>query len=134
MADVGKKIGSILQSRKATPEEVKKAYDSVFYKDCELQPYCNKDCLQCGYFKNVMRREEFKEACNELKDAVIDLFTPILDLISNAIDTIWDTLKAIYQFPNKRVIYLALHHPKEKVRKKNINRITKWLRRNNGND
>lgn len=27
--------------------------------------------------------------------------------------------------PNKRLVYLALHHPKERVRKKNINRIFK---------
>ena len=115
----------VLECGKMTPQNQK-----AFYNDCELQPYCNKDCLKCEYFKNVMRREEFKEACDELKDAVIDLFTPILDLISNVIDTIWDTLKVIYQFPNKRVIYLALRHPKEKVRKKNVNRIIKWLRRN----
>ena len=100
------------------------------YEKCELQPYCNKDCLKCEYFKTVMRREDFKEACNELKDAVINLFTPIVDLIANAIDTIWKELKVIYQFPNKLVIHLALHHPKEKVRRKNLSRIIKWLRRN----
>ena len=27
--------------------------------------------------------------------------------------------------PNKRLVYLALHHPKERVRKKNKNRIYK---------
>lgn len=103
---------------------------SFVYEKCELQPYCDKDCLKCKYFKTVMQREEFKEALDELKDAVTDLFTPIVDLISNVIDTIWDNLKVIYQFPNKFVIHSALHHPKERVRKKNINRIIKWLRRN----
>ena len=100
------------------------------YEKCELQPYCNKDCLQCEYFKAVIQREECKEAWNELKDSVINLFTPILDGILNVVNTIWDKIKFVYQYPNKRVIRLALHHPKEKVRKKNINRIIKWLRRN----
>lgn len=31
----------------------------------------------------------------------------------------------INQCPNKRLVYLALHHPKERVRKKNIHRIFK---------
>lgn len=40
MDDVIEKLGSILQSRNATPEEVKKAYGSVFKN-------ANK-CVQCG--------------------------------------------------------------------------------------
>lgn len=104
------------------------------YKDCELQPYCNKDCVKCEYFKSVMRRKEFAESCRELKDALVNLITPIADCIINVFTTVWDIFKPFYQYPNKRVIHLALHHPKEKVRKKNRNRIIKWLRRNNGNN
>lgn len=33
------------------------------------------------------------------------------------------TEQLINQCPNKRLVYLALHHPKERVRKKNTRRI-----------
>lgn len=32
-------------------------------------------------------------------------------------------------YPNKRVLWLANHHPKERVRKKNYRRIFKWAER-----
>lgn len=36
-------------------------------------------------------------------------------------------------YPNKRIIYLALHHKKARVRKKNINRIMRWIRKEGNN-
>lgn len=33
----------------------------------------------------------------------------------------------ISSYPNKRLVFLALHHPKKRVRKKNVNRIMKNL-------
>ncbi|MBR6314279.1 MAG: hypothetical protein IKR49_06555 [Clostridia bacterium] len=32
-------------------------------------------------------------------------------------------------YPNRRVVWLADHHPKERVRKKNYRRIFKWAER-----
>ena len=38
------------------------------------------------------------------------------------------TAKNIYsQYPNRRVVWLALHHKRERVRKKNIRRIMRWV-------
>lgn len=31
----------------------------------------------------------------------------------------------LYRYPNKKVLHLALYHPKKRVRKKNLNRIRK---------
>ena len=47
MSNIIHKLGSILQSRKATPEEVKKAYNSAFdgkglSEDC-LKELCEKE-------------------------------------------------------------------------------------------
>ncbi len=30
-------------------------------------------------------------------------------------------------YPNKKVLHLALHHSKQRVRKKNIRRIMRWI-------
>lgn len=32
-------------------------------------------------------------------------------------------------YPNKRVLHLAKYHPKERVRKKNMRRVLKWVER-----
>lgn len=32
-------------------------------------------------------------------------------------------------YPNKRVLHLAKYHPKERVRKKNMRRVLKWIER-----
>ena len=104
------------------------------YNDkCELKPYCDKNCIECKYFETVQQREEFVEAVKDFVDSFLDIFTPIAEGMYNVVKKIWGLIKTIYQYPNKRVINLALRHPKEKIRNKNINRIIKWLRRNNGN-
>lgn len=33
---------------------------------------------------------------------------------------------AVQRYPNKRIAWLALHHPKAKIRKKNLRRIIRW--------
>lgn len=59
----------------------------------------------------------------EIGIAVISAFKGIAEQISQQI------IAVIKLYPNKRVVYLALHHPKERVRKKNMHRILKWLER-----
>lgn len=45
----------------------------------------------------------------------------------SAVQAITETL--ILAYPNKRVVYLAQHHKKARIRKKNQNRILKWMRK-----
>ena len=51
-------------------------------------------------------------------------------VFSEAVSTVQaytETLLSVY--PNKRVLNLAKYHPKERVRKKNMRRVLKWVER-----
>lgn len=78
------------------------------------------------------------KAVQNLKDAITDCFyrmTPIIvDTVSrlipvlvSAVESINNTLTTAY--PNKRVVWLATHHPKARVRKKNMHRIMRELQK-----
>lgn len=45
----------------------------------------------------------------------------------SAVQAYTETLLSVY--PNKRVLHLAKYHPKERVRKKNMRRVLKWVER-----
>ena len=82
------------------------------------------------------KTEDFQkavEAFQRLAQSINEVLTPILDSAVEAIKKIYDAVLRVY--PNKRVLHLAKHHPKERVRKKNIHRIMRWIDRriNNGN-
>ena len=52
------------------------------------------------------------------------------EAVSTAVSTVQaytETLLSVY--PNKRVLHLAKYHPKERVRKKNMRRVLKWVER-----
>lgn len=74
------------------------------------------------------KSEEYQkviEAVQCLAQSIAEVLIPILNSAIESIKTICDAVLHIY--PNKRVVYLAMHHPKERVRKKNRNRIIKWI-------
>lgn len=63
-------------------------------------------------------------------DAVGKAFILASKVFSEAVSTIQaynETLLSVY--PNKRVLHLAKYHPKERVRKKNMRRVLKWIER-----
>lgn len=63
---------------------------------------------------------------------IIDGIVPLIGPLAEQIVQEWkETLKL---YPNKRVVHLALHHPKARVRKKNMNRIIKYMSKNGGDD
>ena len=76
-----------------------------------------------------------------LTEAQIKAIEEVAELVRKAIEWIVDIVKAvadvirrlwkafIENYRNKRVVHLALHHKSLRVRKKNRNRIVKWLRR-----
>lgn len=56
-----------------------------------------------------------------LIDAIVPLIEPCIDEINRT----WD--EVLKSYPDKRVVWLAFHHPKARVRKKNRNRIAKYI-------
>lgn len=59
---------------------------------------------------------------------IIDGIVPLIEPLAEQIVQVWEETLKLY--PNKRVVHLALHHPKARVRKKNVNRIVKWALKN----
>ena len=56
---------------------------------------------------------------------IIDAIVPLIEPCIDEITRLWDeTLKS---YPDNRVVWLAFHHPKARVRKKNRNRIAKYI-------
>lgn len=87
-----------------------------------------------------------EQAFQNLKDALIQAYKPVLDTCVQIVQNIMDALTPQVQqalkeivrlcdlvlesYPDKRIVWLALHHKKERIRKKNRNRILKWIERN----
>ena len=67
------------------------------------------------------------EKVAELVQQVVTVIVTVVKKIAEYIHTLWRAI--IENYTNKRVIHLALHHKNLRVRKKNRNRIIKWLRR-----
>lgn len=68
------------------------------------------------------------EALQRLVQSIIEVFSPVLNSVIEVIKKICDAV--LHDYPNKRVVYLAMHHPKERVRRKNMRRIMQWIERN----
>ena len=56
-----------------------------------------------------------------IMDAIVQMIQPCIDAINLLLDAI------LKSYPDKRVVWLAFHHPKAKVRKKSRNRIAKYI-------
>lgn len=70
------------------------------------------------------------EAIEQLAEVITRVFNAIWEMVkivARAITKLWrDVLE---NYTNKRVVHLALHHKSLRIRKKNIARIMRWLRR-----
>ncbi len=70
------------------------------------------------------------EAINKVAELVRVLVEKITELVKVVAENIHKLFKAVVEkYHNTRVIYLATKHKDLRVRKKNMNRIMKWLRR-----
>lgn len=70
------------------------------------------------------------EALHKAAEIVQGLFERLWEIIkkvAECIAKVWR--KVIENYQNKRVVHLALHHKDLKVRRKNMSRIMRWLRR-----
>lgn len=111
-------------------------YDDEF-KDIQKAQYLTRDQAE------TMRTAV--EAWEEAKRQLAEMLAPALVNVAAAAgemarqlapavkvfsETLKDTFEIILeQYPNKRVLYLAKHAKKARVRKKNINRIVEWYAR-----
>lgn len=62
----------------------------------------------------------------KIQNAIIPTIEKLLGTLMPLVKSVSEALKA---YPNKRVVYLALHGKRRVVRRKNINRIKKWIER-----
>lgn len=86
--------------------------------NCENKQWCTKECEQCQYYGQ-------QEAIQTICAAYAYLARTVGEWIETTLDLLLDAI--IQTYPNKRVVYLALYHPKERIRKKNRQRIFKWF-------
>lgn len=70
-------------------------------------------------------------ALKEMSKRIVEALNPTITKLIDAFTSIFNEMhEALKSYPNKRIVYLATHG-KERVRKKNIKRIMKWLERTN---
>lgn len=67
-----------------------------------------------------------KQAIEPILESILQVLVPIVKQVITEIERLWEAV--LHTYPNKRVVWLATHHPKERVRKKNRNRIFKWMK------
>lgn len=65
--------------------------------------------------------KELAESIIKFSQDIVAIFTPFMEQATRAM--------LILSTDNKRILCLALYHPKARVRKKNINRILREMRR-----
>jgi hypothetical protein len=95
--------------------------------NCPLQPYCPDDCKACT---DEIKAEKINNVTNALMPALQSIIDALMPTIEEAARTVTELWRCIMEsYPNKRVVHLALYHPKAKVRKKNVQRIMRWLER-----
>ena len=72
--------------------------------------------------------ERLQKWADKTTHAVSKEFEKLIPSINKLVDAIYKFSKTLLQtYPNKRVVYLALHGKKKRTRKKNKRRIIKWL-------
>ena len=94
--------------------------------ECVFKKYCNDDCGSCSDKNEAKKIDRMVEALQPIFSNIIEVLVPVIQETTKTINSLWQSVIECY--PNRRVVYLALHHPKERVRKKNTQRIMRWLR------
>ena len=94
--------------------------------NCPLFNHCKEDCRKCT---DEMKQEKIKEIAMELVPVVVDTINALVPVVVDCVRAVTDFAISMYkQYPNKRIVWLALYHPKARVRKKNKSRIIKYFK------
>lgn len=79
--------------------------------------------------------ENFNKAFDEIIKSLVEALKPIIEAVTKALETVFEQIRPVMNvivegfryyckhYGNKRVVHLALHAKKERVRNKNRNRI-----------
>lgn len=79
--------------------------------------------------------QEFAKRINEVLGELAEILKPIADAFYEAFKCVFDEIGAegvvgeIVSKENRRVVHLALNHRKERVRKKNMHRLEKIVKK-----
>lgn len=71
--------------------------------------------------------QQMHDALVPLFQSIIDALAPMIKQCTDAVTHLWDEI--LKSYPDKRVVWLAFHHPKARVRKKNRNKIAKYIKK-----
>lgn len=69
--------------------------------------------------------QQILDAFAPVAQGIIDAIVPLIEPCIDEITRLWD--EVLKSYPDKRVVWLAFHHKKAKVRKKNRHRIAKYI-------
>ena len=93
--------------------------------NCPFKQYCSDDCENCTDKDKSEKIERIAEVLQPVVANIVECLAPIIKECTHNIVDLWHSV--VECCPDKRVVHLALRHPKQRVRKKNINRIMKWI-------
>lgn len=68
--------------------------------------------------------QRITDALASVIQSITDELVPLIEECIETISELWDAV--LKEYPDKRIVWLAFHHKKERVRKKNRNRIIKY--------
>ena len=101
-----------------------------------------KDIEKAEFPRESSYDEEMQRAITAARESmqkIAEILRPAIEVAAGALKAIVDVInlvapicfdfaaKTLELYPNKRVVHLAKHAKKRRVRKKNLNRITKWI-------
>lgn len=94
---------------------------------CPLKQICQDDCKICTDENKNEKVQNFIETIKPIFENIIKVLSSTIESVIKDCEHKWKCIVETY--PNKRVVHLALNHPKKRIRKKNINRIMRWIKK-----
>ena len=99
---------------------------------CKLKGLCKEDCKTCTPERKQEKFFELKDylvrVANSLVEIFVERIAPMVNQLAYSCKRLSEDI--INQYPHKKVLHLARKHKKKRVRKKNMNRVKKWIKKN----
>lgn len=89
---------------------------------CEIKEFCDKDPEICPIAKENKQIEELKGALQKVADAFDVVYGEMFRFVKSLVEF-------SINLRNRRPCHLAEYHPKARVRKKNMARIKRYIKR-----
>ena len=90
---------------------------------------------QIDLFTDSVELEDFRKRVNQAIEELAEIFRPIVDSFLEAFKTVFDenngkeVIEQAIAEENRRAVHLALTHRKERVRKKNMKRFKRIVKK-----